>query len=191
METSKNRTPERKTSQKKVEVVDSAPKLIKTTADGQKTIWDCKGCLFNLPSRYQLKKFLGSGAYGLVVSAVDTKKGKNAPIAIKKIEKAFDHEIYSKRTLRELRILRLLNHENVIDIISIVKPDDKKKFNEIYIIFELMETDLGTIIKSDQVISMDHIKFFMYQLVRGIKYIHSAGILHRDLKPRNLLVNSN
>jgi serine/threonine protein kinase len=54
-----------------------------------------------------------------------------------------------------------------------------------------METDLGSIIRSDQELSIDHIRFFMYQLLRGMKYVHSAGILHRDLKPKNLLVNSN
>jgi serine/threonine protein kinase len=84
-----------------------------------------------------------------------------------------------------------LEHENVLGIKRILKPKDKKGFNEIYVISELMETDLAQIIKSNQPLTDDHIQFFLYQLLRGLKYIHSAGIYHRDLKPRNLLVNSN
>lgn len=54
-----------------------------------------------------------------------------------------------------------------------------------------METDLAQILKSDQPLTQDHTKFFIYQLLRGLKFIHSADVIHRDLKPRNLLVNAN
>ena len=56
---------------------------------------------------------LGVGAYGVVVSVLDTATGEK--LAIKKIEKAFDHQVLTKRTLRELKIMRLMNHENVLN----------------------------------------------------------------------------
>jgi len=147
------------------------------------------GSTFNLDQRYQILDTIGSGAYGVVVSARDTLTGKE--VAIKKIEKAFEHSTFTKRTLRELKILRLLNHENVISIESIQLPVSREAFDEIYVISELMETDLSSVIKSPQPLSDEHCQFFIYQLLRGLKYMQSAQILHRDLKPRNLLVNSN
>jgi mitogen-activated protein kinase 1/3 len=64
-------------------------------------------------------------------------------------------------------------------------------FTDVYIVSELMETDLYRIIYSKQSLSLDHVQYFIYQVLRALKYIHSANVLHRDLKPSNLLVNSN
>ncbi|KFU83409.1 Mitogen-activated protein kinase 7, partial [Chaetura pelagica] len=58
-------------------------------------------------------------------------------------------------------------------------------------VLDLMESDLHQIIHSGQPLTLEHVRYFLYQLLRGLKYIHSANVLHRDLKPSNLLVNEN
>lgn len=135
---------------------------------------------------------MGTGAYGIVVSAVDSMapNPENNIVAIKKIERAFEHRTFMKRTLRELKVLRLLNHDNVISISTIQRPESKEDFKDLYLIYELMEADLATIIKSPQKLTNEHCQFFLYQILRGLKYIHSARILHRDLVI-SLLYNRN
>lgn len=152
---------------------------------------------FEVEKRYEVIEPIGSGAYGMVVASKDLEAEQTDDdsdtnlVAIKKIFKAFERKVFALRTFRELKIQRLLEHENILGIKRILKPTDRANFNEIYVVSELMETDLAQIIKSNQSLSDDHIQFFLYQLLRGLKFIHSAGIYHRDLKPRNLLVNSN
>jgi serine/threonine protein kinase len=148
-----------------------------------------QGTKFETPRRYSVLEPVGQGAYGIVCAAQDEAINEN--IAIKKIENAFEHITFTKRTLRELRILRHLQHENLIDVRSIFLPGGKNDFEDIYVFSELMETDLASILKSSQPMTDDHCQFFLYQILRGMKYVHSANVIHRDLKPRNLLVNAN
>lgn len=70
-------------------------------------------------------------------------------------------------------------------------PPNTQNFNDIYIVTNLMESDLEKIIRSKQVLTNQHFQYFLYQILRALKYIHSANVLHRDLKPGNLLVNAN
>jgi serine/threonine protein kinase len=87
--------------------------------------------------------------------------------------------------------MRLLQHENVLAINTIIKPGNKDTFKDIYVVTVLMESDLSNIIMQNEGLSEEHVQFFLYQLLRGLKYIHSGDILHRDLKPKNILVNQN
>jgi serine/threonine protein kinase len=70
-------------------------------------------------------------------------------------------------------------------------PPESQDFEDLYIVTELFEADLSRILSSKQALQDAHAVYFVYQLLRGLKYLHSAGVLHRDLKPSNLLVNSN
>ena len=74
--------------------------------------------------------------------------------------------------------------------IMTVQPNTQN-FQDIYIVTNLMESDLERIIRSKQVLTDPHFQYFLYQILRALKYIHSANVLHRDLKPGNLLVNAN
>ena len=141
--------------------------------------------------RYRFERILGQGAYGVVFSAFDKKTKRY--VAVKKVEEVFDTITDSKRMLREIKILQSMKHENVTSLIDVIIPKTQsyRKFNSVIVVLDLMDTDLYHIIYSEQRLSIDHRRYFMYQLLRGMKYIHSANILHRDLKPSNILVNAN
>ncbi|KAK2407016.1 mitogen-activated protein kinase protein MMK2 [Trifolium repens] len=148
------------------------------------------GNLFEVSRKYVPPiRPVGRGAYGIVCAAVNAETREE--VAIKKIGNAFDNRIDAKRTLREIKLLRHMDHENVMSIKDIIRPPQKENFNDVYIVSELMDTDLHQIIRSNQPMTDDHCRYFVYQLLRGLKYVHSANVLHRDLKPSNLLLNAN
>ncbi|TGZ68880.1 hypothetical protein CRM22_004029 [Opisthorchis felineus] len=151
---------------------------------------------FFLPSRSSgdgnhgpVEKGLGYGAFGVVWSVIDPRDGQR--VALKRIPRVFHNSVTAKRVYRELKMLSCFKHDNIVNLLDIVKSENYMKFDEIYFMFELMQTDLHKIIVSPQPLSLDHVKIFVYQILRGLKYLHSARIIHRDIKPGNMLVNSN
>ncbi|KAI8013567.1 Mitogen-activated protein kinase 3 [Camellia lanceoleosa] len=148
------------------------------------------GNLFEITAKYRSPIMpIGRGAYGIVCSVMNSET--NEMVAIKKIANAFDNFMDAKRTLREIKLLRHLDHENVIAIRDVIPPPLRQEFSDVYIAMELMDTDLHQIIRSNQGLSEEHCQYFLYQILRGLKYIHSANVIHRDLKPSNLLLNAN
>ncbi|CAJ0631999.1 13641_t:CDS:2 [Entrophospora sp. SA101] len=137
---------------------------------------------FNVGENYEVIDVVGEGAY-----AVHKPTGQK--VAIKKIT-PFDHSMFCLRTLREIKLLRYFNHENIIAILDIVKPETFDKFtesktsnpilnycclNQSYLIQELMETDMHRVIRT-QNLSDDHCQYFIYQTLRGLKALHSANV---------------
>ncbi|KAG9352211.1 hypothetical protein JZ751_020624 [Albula glossodonta] len=149
---------------------------------------------FDLGPRYMDLKPLGYGGNGLVFSAVDNDCDKR--VAVKKIVLTDPQSV--KHALREIKIIRRLDHDNIVKVFETLGPSGRQlaedvnsltEVNSVYIVQEYMETDLCKLLEQGP-LSEGHARLFMYQLLRGLKYIHSANVLHRDLKPANLFVNT-
>ncbi|KAJ6681132.1 MITOGEN-ACTIVATED PROTEIN KINASE [Salix koriyanagi] len=117
--------------------------------------------LFEIDTKYVPIKPIGRGAYGIVCSSVN--RETNEKVAIKKIHNAFENRVDALRTLRELKLLRHLRHENVIALKDVMMPTQRRSFNDVYLVYELMDTDLHQIIKSSQALSNDHCQYFLFQ----------------------------
>ena len=147
--------------------------------------------VLHLPLRYKPGEIIGVGAYGIIISAVDT-QNNNQVVAIKKLKRISDI-IDLKRIAREILIMKYCQHENIIPLFDVIihlnKDQNNNRTVDVYIVMEKMDSDLQKIIASKQELSDEHYQFILYQILRAIYYLHSANIIHRDFKPSNVLIN--
>ncbi|KAK0081329.1 hypothetical protein PV325_001773 [Microctonus aethiopoides] len=145
-------------------------------------------------SKYEKVAKIGQGTFGEVFKARD-KKHVNKFVAMKKVLMDNEKEGFPITALREIRILQLLNHENVVNLYEIcrTKAAQYNRYRStFYLIFEFCEHDLAGLLSNVNVkFSLGEIKKVMQQLLNGLYYIHSNKILHRDMKAANVLITKN
>ncbi|KAL7268644.1 Cyclin-dependent kinase catalytic subunit [Rhizina undulata] len=136
---------------------------------------------------YQKIEKIGEGTYGVVYKAKDLKHG-NRLVALKKIRLEAEDEGVPSTAIREISLLKEMSDPNIVRLLNIVHADGHK----LYLVFEFLDLDLKKYmeaIPSGMGLGTDMIKRFMSQLVEGVRYCHAHRILHRDLKPQNLLID--
>ncbi|XP_060573992.1 cyclin-dependent kinase 7-like isoform X3 [Ruditapes philippinarum] len=136
--------------------------------------------------RYEKIQFLGEGQFATVYKARDVMTDKI--VAVKKIKLGTRQEAadgINRTALREIKLLQELNHPNIIGLMDVFGQK-----SNVSLVFDFMDTDLEVIIKDNTIIlTLAHIKTYMLQTLKGLEYLHNNWILHRDMKPNNLLIN--
>ena len=139
--------------------------------------------------KYEPTQVLGQGSYGKVIAAID--KTTKKKVAIKKVNELFEDIVDSKRVLREITLLRFMKNQFIVELLDIEYDKKDKNFDCIYLIFECLPSDLKKLIKSSSYLKLDDVRMYVYHILCGLKYIHSCSVLHRDLKPGNILLDHN
>lgn len=133
--------------------------------------------------RYQKIEKIGEGTYGVVYKARDTVT--NEIVALKKIRLEGEDEGVPPTAIREISVLKEISHENIVKLKDIVHSEAR-----LYLIFEYLEKDLRNFIESTKEIPESLIKKFLVQILTAVSHCHQHRILHRDLKPQNLLISN-
>jgi serine/threonine protein kinase len=137
------------------------------------------------PERYTKIEKIGEGTYGVVYKARDNIGGEI--IALKKIRLDAEDEGVPSTAIREISLLKELQHTNIVRLKDVVHAE-----NKLYLVFEFLDQDLKKYMDSTpNGLESRTIKSYLYQICRGISFCHAHRVLHRDLKPQNLLIDRN
>lgn len=140
---------------------------------------------WNIGPFYKFVKELGSGTYGSVCQAVCVKTGKK--VAIKRFVDIFKEPKLCRRILREIEILFSLDFPQVVHAKDIIVNPGS---SDLYLVMELCQTDLRKLGKSSVFLDGKQVRVIMYRLLTAVNYLHSCGVIHRDIKPGNILINA-
>ncbi|XP_062601675.1 cyclin-dependent kinase 5-like [Saccostrea cucullata] len=135
--------------------------------------------------KYEKLEKIGEGTYGTVFKAKN--RETHEVVALKRVRLDDDDEGVPSSALREICLLKELKHKNIVRLHDVLHSEKK-----LTLVFEYCDQDLKKYFDScNGEIDQDIVKSFMYQLLRGLAFCHSNNVLHRDLKPQNLLINKN
>uniref|UniRef100_A0A8D2J9K8 Cyclin-dependent kinase 2 n=1 Tax=Varanus komodoensis TaxID=61221 RepID=A0A8D2J9K8_VARKO len=135
---------------------------------------------------FQKVEKIGEGTYGVVYKAKNKVTGE--VVALKKIRLDTETEGVPSTAIREISLLKELNHPNIVKLLDVIHTE-----NKLYLVFEFLHQDLKKFMDSSSSINgveLPLIKSYLYQLLQGLAFCHSHRVLHRDLKPQNLLINA-
>ncbi|KAH0629283.1 hypothetical protein JD844_011228 [Phrynosoma platyrhinos] len=132
---------------------------------------------------FQKVEKIGEGTYGVVYKAKNKVTGEGMLLVHPK-----ETEGVPSTAIREISLLKELNHPNIVKLLDVIHTE-----NKLYLVFEFLHQDLKKFMDSSSSISgveLPLIKSYLFQLLQGLAFCHSHRVLHRDLKPQNLLINS-
>eukprot|EP00603_Paraphysomonas_imperforata_P004496 CAMPEP_0114426414 /NCGR_PEP_ID=MMETSP0103-20121206/7787_1 /TAXON_ID=37642 ORGANISM="Paraphysomonas imperforata, Strain PA2" /NCGR_SAMPLE_ID=MMETSP0103 /ASSEMBLY_ACC=CAM_ASM_000201 /LENGTH=701 /DNA_ID=CAMNT_0001595377 /DNA_START=98 /DNA_END=2203 /DNA_ORIENTATION=+ len=134
-------------------------------------------------NKYEVLTVVGEGAYGVVLKCRN--KESEEICAIKKFKESDDDEILRKTALREVKLLRLLRHSNIVSLTEAFRRKGK-----LYLVFEYVERNLLEVLEEQpQGLDPATVRFYIFQLCQAIDWCHSHDVVHRDIKPENLLID--
>ena len=147
-----------------------------------------------------IEDHIGEGTFGMVFKAeyignmdYADKMGIPKYVALKKIKMEDSKEGFPITALREIMIMKKCNHENLLQILEIVTSKSlvkNQKKQNVYLVFEYMEHDLSGLALAKYSFELPQIKYIMYQILKGVQYLHKNNIIHRDIKCANILINN-
>lgn len=137
-----------------------------------------------LHERFKVISNLGRGSFGIVWKVQDRLTQKF--YALKKVLDPHHDTNEMKLVYRELMILKNIHHPNIVNLIEVINSPSMKYA---YLLFEYMNGTLHDLIYSKKNLNIMHKGFIIYELVKGLAYLHSANIIHRDIKPENTLLS--